>query len=187
MQERQSEDSKNLVGLELESTFYKKLESAMANEKNVTVVSGFKDSYKINGDKEQHFELDFIIISANEEAIFHMELKKSLTKNTLQKAKKQLDHGFNYFSKILTGQEHWRYVRLLGTDSLPVSPCSRCNPFVLLPDKLDNSKWSSLGAQLGKLFARQCWWLMGWLNSLSTLTTLFQVQQSNKPVFFSVA
>ena len=82
------------MGLELECSFYNELESALRTESNLTVVSGFQDRYKTNGDENQHFELDFLIISASKETIFHVEVKNLLTRNSLKAAKEQLEHGF---------------------------------------------------------------------------------------------
>jgi transcription termination factor NusB len=103
------------------------------NVKNTVVINGLKaktQSGMVTG------EFDFLIVSEPLQTIFHIEVKKSCSKNTSDSAAKQLDRGLKLIENAIPfpEEETWNYVRLMyfGFDKQKSEIfCSECQKFVL--------------------------------------------------------
>ncbi len=81
-------------------------------------------------------EFDFLIVSEPLQTIFHIEVKRTCSKNTTDSAAKQLDRGLKLIQNKIPfpEKEEWKYVRMMcfGIAGEKHSIfCSRCQSFVL--------------------------------------------------------
>jgi hypothetical protein len=134
-QEKQKEVSKfdvNLQGSELEHKIYNRFRSAMEhlNLKNTVFINGF---LKKKNRSTIEFELDFLIISAEQKMIIQIEAKSSCSHDQHEKAAEQLDNGFNYFKKEFpfSKQDGWKYARVMHFEKLQQDVCQDCQHYVL--------------------------------------------------------
>ncbi len=143
-QEKQKEVSRydvNLQGSELEHKIYNRFRSTMEhlNLKNTVFINGFLKKKPKN---LIEFELDFLIISAEQKMIIQIEVKTSCSHDQHEKAAKQLDNGFNYFKKEFpfSKQDGWQYARVMHFEKLQQDVCQDCEHYVLGLEK-DMTVW----------------------------------------------
>ena len=91
-------------------------------------------------------EFDFLIVSEPLRTIFHIEVKRTCSKNTSDSAAKQLDRGLKLIQDSIQfpEKEKWNYVRLMyfGVDGQKHSIfCPECKKHVLEPS---NDIWSEI-------------------------------------------
>ena len=96
----------------LESDFFKELQRALekSNVKNTVVISGWKDSTP-----SAKKEFDFLIISLALKAIIHVEVKRTLNKDSKDKAQKQLNDGVSTIRSKVPFQKNsnWKYFQYI--------------------------------------------------------------------------
>jgi hypothetical protein len=120
-----------------EENFFNNLRKSLYknNVKNTVCINGFKE--KAPSGMETG-EFDFLIVSAPLQTIFHVEVKRTCSKNTADSAAKQLDRGLKLFQDKIPfpEKEKWKYVRMMcfGIDDQKDSIfCSECQSYVLGP------------------------------------------------------
>jgi hypothetical protein len=84
------------------------------------VINGWKDEGSGNLAKTDPLykaqkEFDFLIVSQPSQTIIHIEVKRTCTKNDLDKAKKQLKNGLKMFQETIPFPEkvNWKYIRVM--------------------------------------------------------------------------
>jgi hypothetical protein len=125
-------------GIEEEKVFNNLRISLYENDvKNTVAINGFKEK---GPSGIETGEFDFLIVSEPLQTIFHIEVKRTCSKNTADSAAKQLDRGLKLFQdKIpLPETEEWKYVRMMcfGIAGEKHSIfCSECQKYVLGTNK----------------------------------------------------
>jgi hypothetical protein len=137
------------------------------NVKNTVVINGFKDK---GPSGMETAEFDFLIVSEPLQTIFHIEVKRTCSKNTADSAAKQLDRGLKVIQdKIPFPEENkWKYVRMMcfGIAGEKHSIfCSDCQSYVLGPT---TDVWSEVTKTINQpVLASAC--LKTYLNILKFL------------------
>ena len=135
----------NLAGSELEEEFFNNLQRTMEKNKikDTFVISGWSDRGAKNRNQR---ELDYLIVSLNLKAIFHIEVKSSSNTKSIEKAIQQLDNGKKFFSSCIPFPqgENWKYIQGMyfgnAVENDYGQPCSSCQNF-LLTKGVDLSNW----------------------------------------------
>ena len=138
-EEKQKELAKQndtLCGDMEEEKVYNNLKHKMKDVKNMVVINGWKDQVT---KREVAGEFDFLIVSGLLQTIFHIEVKLTCSKSTMDHAAKQLDRGL----KLIQGKvpfpknENWKYVRMMYFGNIKDFSifCPECLKFVLGPNE----------------------------------------------------
>ncbi len=125
-------------GIEEEKVFNNLRTSFQKNNvKNTVAINGFKDK---GPSGMETGEFDFLIVSEPLQTIFHIEVKRTCTKNTSDSAAKQLNRGLKLIEDKIPfpEKEKWKYVRMMcfGLDDQKLSIfCPECQKYALGPTK----------------------------------------------------
>ncbi len=144
-----------LLGAEEEHQFFDKLQNVLegCNTKNAVVINGWSD----HGAKQRKSrEFDFLIVSLQEKAFIHIEVKSSLNKGSIEDGIRQVQDGQIFFSEVLPfpEKEHWKYVKVIhfgskNEEKLPPH-CQDCNLYLLNGQTDFNLWWTGLLDHLHK-------------------------------------
>ena len=105
-----------------------------SGNKNVTMISGFEGQFQNKKKEKQCFELDFVILSADQKMIVQVELKAQLNDKQREKVKSQFQHGFEFFQRNedIKKAEGWQHVKVLFAENLSsANICKKCQPYLL--------------------------------------------------------
>ncbi len=132
-----------MLGEEEEHQFFDKLQKVLegCKTKNAVVING----WRADGTTQSR-EFDFLIVSLQEKAFIHIEVKSSLNEGSITKGIGQVQDGQNFFSRVVPfpKKEHWKYVKVILFGSKDEeklkSNCQDCN-FYLLSGQTDFNLW----------------------------------------------
>jgi hypothetical protein len=129
----------NVAGGEEEEAVYNQLRKSLQENdiKNTVVINNWKDKLT---EKNTKAEFDFLIVSEPFQTIFHVEVKRTCTKQNSVLAAEQLDNGLKLINNNIpfAEKENWKYVKLIyfERDKQKKSIfCTECQKYVIGPSK----------------------------------------------------
>ncbi len=127
----------NILGGEEEEKVYNQLRKSLQENgiKNTVVINSWKDKLT---QKSTAAEFDFLIVSEPFQTIFHVEVKRTCTKQNSAKAAEQLENGIKVINSNIQfpKNKQWKYAKLIyfGRDDKKQSFfCSECHKFLIGP------------------------------------------------------
>jgi len=142
MQDRTKIYDPSLAMAVVEEKFYNKLRAALEKLKvqNTVVINGFR---------MHPMEFDFLIISAELKAIIQIELKKTMSRQSVLNGIIQLNRGLSFIHKMIpyAKDNGWKLIKTFYFESLNEKVpniCHNCQQFILGPDSDFGTWWSDI-------------------------------------------
>ena len=140
---------------------YEKLEKCLKENKvqNTVAICGWKDDgtgtlQESDPLYRSQKEFDFLIVSQPTKTIIHIEVKRSLSDQSMEKATKQLKNGLKMFREKIPfpEKENWKYTRVMyfaferkgENETQFENSCAKCKHFIIGPTTDFNSWWKEI-------------------------------------------
>ncbi len=129
----------NVAGGEQEEAVYNQLRKSLQDNgvKNTVAINSWKDKLS---QKDTAAEFDFLIVSEPFQTIFHIEVKRTCTKQNSANAAEQLENGLKLINKNIPfpAKENWKYVRQIYFARYEQKKsifCTECQKYIIGPSE----------------------------------------------------
>ncbi len=139
-----------IEGRREDENVYNNLRAGLQNVENTVVINRWTD--KTPGGMMVKGEYDFLIVSQPLRTIFHIEVKRTWSEKSFEKAAKMLDSGLKTIQNNIQfpEEEKWNYAKMIyfgRADTKHAVCCPECQKFVLGPT---NDIWAEITKTIEK-------------------------------------
>ena len=139
-----------IEGRREDENVYNNLRAGLQNVENTVVINRWTD--KTPGGMMVKGEYDFLIVSQPLRTIFHIEVKRTRSEKSFEKAAKMLDSGLKTIQNNVQfpEEEKWNYAKMIyfgRDDTKHAVCCPECQRFVLGPT---NDIWAEITKTIEK-------------------------------------